>query len=91
MKVIIKKSSRKGKKYMAIFSDGTTTHFGASGYGDYTTHKDNKRKTLYLNRHRKNENWESYKTAGSLSRFLLWNLPTLKASISYYKERFNLN
>ena len=90
MKVKFIKSTRKDKKYTAIFSDGTKTHFGASGYEDYTTHKDNKRKTLYLNRHRKNENWESYKTAGSLSRYILWNLPTLKASISDYKRRFNL-
>ena len=91
MKVEVKRSTRKFKKYMAIFDDGDITHFGDNRYEDYTTHKDNKRKTLYLNRHKKNENWNNYKSAGSLSRYLLWNLPTLKSSINDYKRRFNLN
>ena len=29
-------------------------------------------------------------TAGSLSRYILWNKPTLKGSISDYRKRFNL-
>ena len=95
MKVIISNSTRKDKKLMAIFYDDTnkkikTTFFGAKNYSDYTINKDKKRKELYLNRHRKNENWNNYMSAGGLSRYVLWNLPTLKASIADYKKRFKL-
>tara|TARA_R110000824_G_scaffold203950_1_gene388659 strand:- start:1356 stop:1640 length:285 start_codon:yes stop_codon:yes gene_type:complete len=94
MDVSIKQSTRKGKKFTAVFTkDGKkkkTIHFGAEGMSDYTKHKDKARKQLYLNRHRKRENWEDPMTAGSLSRYILWNKPTLKASIADYKNRFKL-
>lgn len=94
MRVEIKPSTNPKKKYMAIFYDGDkkkkTTHFGAKGMSDYTKHKDNDRKKLYLERHQKRENWNNYMSAGSLSRYILWNKPTLRASISDYKKRFNL-
>jgi len=94
MKVEIKPSTQKDKKFMAIFYDEgkkvKTTHFGAKGMSDFTIHKDKQRKERYLDRHRKRENWDSYMTAGSLSRWILWNKPTLKASISDYKKRFKL-
>ena len=67
-----------------------TTHFGSAGMSDYTKHKDDERKDLYLARHRANENWEDYKTAGSLSRYILWNKPTISASFNDYLKRFNL-
>ena len=67
-----------------------TTHFGSKGMSDFTINKDKERKQRYLDRHRKRENWDSYMTAGSLSRFILWNKPTLKASIADYKKRFKL-
>ena len=48
MKVIIKPSTQKDKKLMAIFYDGEkkvkTTHFGAKGMSDFTIHKDKERK-----------------------------------------------
>ena len=90
--VSIVRSTRKDKKYMAIFTNPrTTVHFGAVGYSDFTKHKDTKRKQRYLNRHRKNENWNNPRTPGSLSRWILWNKPTLKASIKDYKKRFHLH
>ncbi len=44
MFVNIAKSTRQGKKMMTVFYDEPkkkvkTTHFGASGYEDYTTHE----------------------------------------------------
>ena len=88
--VNIKPSTRKDKKLMAIFEDGTKTHFGAKGMSDFTIHGDDDRKQRYLNRHMKNENWNDYKSAGSLSRWILWNKPTITASIADYKRRFKL-
>lgn len=94
MKVVIKKSTNSKKKYMAIFYDGDkkikTTHFGSAGMSDFTIHKDPERKQRYLNRHKKRENWDKYMTAGSLSRYILWNKPTFKSSVTDYKKRFKL-
>jgi hypothetical protein len=95
MKLIsITKSSNPDKKYMAVFETnmGTrkTTHFGAAGMSDFTINKDPERKRLYLIRHKKNENWNDPTSAGALSRYVLWNKPTLKASIDDFKKRFRL-
>lgn len=95
-KVKFNKSDRKGKKMKAIFYDKDenkvkTTHFGASGYSDFTLHKDKERKQRYLNRHKKNENWNDFTSAGSLSRYILWGEPTLRNSIIKYKKKFKLN
>ena len=95
MKVDIKLSDREGKKMMAIFYDGDkrikTTHFGQKGASDFTIHKDDDRKKLYLDRHRKNESWNDHMSAGSLSRYILWNKTSINGSIQDYKKKFNLN
>ncbi len=94
VKMVIEKGTAKNKKLKAIFYDGDkklrTVQFGSKGMSDFTIHKDKERKQRYLDRHRKRENWDSYMTAGSLSRYILWNKPTLKASIADYKKRFKL-
>jgi len=92
MKVTIRPSPRKGKKHVAIFEDGTRVHFGATGYSDYTKHKDPARKKRYIARH-VGEKWgkSGMKTAGFWSRWLLWNKPTLKSSASDIKKRFNIS
>lgn len=95
MYVAIYKSSVKGKKYTAVFYDDDfeevkRTSFGAKGMSDFTIHKDEERKERYLKRHRKNEDWNDYTSAGSLSRYILWNLTTLKDSFDDYLKRFDL-
>ena len=94
MKVVIKKSTNSKKKYMAIFYDNKkkikTTHFGSNGMSDYTRHKDKTRKKNYIQRHKNRENWDNYMSAGSLSRWILWNKPSYRESVKSYKKRFNL-
>ena len=94
LSVVIKKSTKEGKKLMAIFKlengKKKTTHFGSAGMSDYTIHKDDERKKRYLSRHKKNENWNAPMTAGALSRYILWNKKSKAASITDYKKRFNL-
>jgi hypothetical protein len=95
MKLIhIKPSTNASKKYMAVFEkpDGRTktVHFGAAGMTDFTLSKDEARKERYLARHRANENWNQPDTAGALSRWILWNKPTVTASIADYRRRFSL-
>ena len=100
MKLISIKKSTDGKhKYTAIFdNDGRTktTHFGAAGFKDFIQYsKEDKveagvRKSLYLARHKKTENWNDPTSAGSLSRYILWGEPTLAASIKSFKNKFSL-
>jgi hypothetical protein len=101
MKLIsIKPSTNKDKKLMATFEQDNgrqvTTHFGASGYMDYTKYykQDPKlakeKRASYLARHRENEDWNDVMSAGSLSRWILWHLPTVEASVKDFKKRFNL-
>ena len=95
MIVNIKKSNLENKKMAAIFYDGTkklkTVHFGQAGASDFTIHKDPERKQRYIERHEKRENWNDPMSAGSLSRWILWNKPTLQESIKDFKKKFNLS
>ena len=87
-------------KYEAIFLQDSgikkTVKFGAIGYSDFTQYsktdsdlaKDRRR--LYLIRHRKNETWNSPMTRSALSRYLLWEYPTLTEAVKNYRERFGL-
>lgn len=94
MEVRISRASQKGKKYQArFFLDGKrvkTTAFGAVGMSDFTKHRDEARKQRYLARHRTREDWRDFTSAGALSRWILWNKPTLRESIADYKQRFRL-
>jgi len=45
------KSPRDGKKYRIITPNNTKIDFGASGYSNYTIHKNPKRMRLYIIRH----------------------------------------
>ena len=95
MFVNITKSTRAGKKMMAIFYDEArkkikTTHFGQAGASDYILHNDLTRKMNYLARHKEREDWNDYMTAGALSYWILWNKPTLSGSIEDYMNKFRL-
>lgn len=89
--------SEKGdkSKYTAVFYQDEnkikTTHFGWRGMSDFTKHKDPERKQRYLDRHKKNENWKDPMSAGALSRWILWNKPTLTASKKDYAKKFNID
>ena len=99
--VEISRSSNPEKKLMAIFYDDEgkkmkTTHFGQRGASDYTKHGEKERMERYLERHgggtttSTKEDWKDPTTAGALSRWILWNKPSLKASFDDYKSRFGL-
>lgn len=98
--VLIKKSGAKNKKLAAIFyEDGKkikTTNFGSAGNKDFTIYskeskfRANLEKSKYLARHRVREDWNDFKSAGALSRWILWNKPTREASIKDYAKKFNL-
>jgi hypothetical protein len=90
----IRKSHKKEKKWDAVFEkDGKqkVVPFGQRGYSDFTKHKDTRRKARYLSRHSgMGEHWRRPDTPGALSKWILWNKPTLKASVADFKKRFDL-
>jgi hypothetical protein len=78
-------------KYVAVFDNPyEIIKFGALGYEDFTTHHDSRRKTAYLKRHIAREDFDNPRTAGALSRWILWNKRTIKESIKDYRKRFNM-
>jgi hypothetical protein len=91
----IKRSHRADKKWDAVFVKDNgreiVTPFGQKGYSDYTKHKNKTRKQRYLKRHSgMGEHWNKPTTPGALSRWILWNKPSFKASVKDYKKKFNL-
>ena len=96
MIVYFRKSTNPSKKYMVTIIDETnkskTIHFGSADHEDYTIHKDKERMERYKKRHKTNENWKKsgIKSAGFWSRWVLWNKPSITASIADIKQRFNI-
>lgn len=94
MKFTLIKSPNPEKKWRGVFTDedGKETHidFGQSKATDYTLSKDKLRRDRYLTRHRSRENWNDPKSAGALSRWILWNTPSFERNLSHFKQRFNL-
>ena len=91
------------KKYKAvIFNTETqrenTITFGAKGYSDYTIYYEkegkeiaDEKKSAYIARHSKaGEDWTAsgVNTAGFCSKHLLWNKPTITASLREIKSKY---
>jgi hypothetical protein len=92
MNVIIKRSDTKGKKFDAVINDKKVIHFGQAGASDFTQHKNQDRKNNYIQRHKKNEQWNNPLTAGFYSRWITWEKPTLKEAVSNVNRKFkNIN
>jgi hypothetical protein len=93
MKVyILEESANPKKKFTAIRLNPSLKRisFGAKGYEDYTTSKDENKKKNYLERHSSNENWKDTDTAGFWARWLLWNKKTIEESIIDIEKKFNI-
>jgi hypothetical protein len=90
----LRRSRNPEKKWDAIFDkDGKekVVSFGAKGYSDFTKHKNVTRKARYIKRHSgMGEHWNKPDTPGALSRWILWNKPSLKGSIRDFRKRFSL-
>ena len=83
MKIIISKSASANKKYDALIDGKHHISFEAKGYSDYTLNKDPARRLNYIKRH-SNEDWSRSNVASAawLSRYILWEKPTLQEAIS---------
>ena len=97
----IRRSHRPEKKWDAVFEKDNgkekVVPFGQKGYKDFILFTKQSKKTgkihkqRYLKRHgHMGESWNKPDTPGALSRWVLWNKPSFKASVSDYKKRFKL-
>ena len=86
----LENSERKGKRFKAVFKSGISTHFGQKNpvYGTFIDHQDEQRKKNYIARHRVNEDWDDPYRAATLSRYVLWEEPTLEAAVRAFNRRF---
>lgn len=98
--VSIKKSQRANKKLRATFlnlqsGNKIFSDFGQYGSQTFLDHKDDIKKRNYIKRHAPLEQkfWvdkTKFYSPSTLSVYLLWNKPTLKEAIKYYKTHFNI-
>jgi len=90
----IKKATDGVHKLKATFvnDDGRkkTTSFGLKGAPDFLLTGEEDRRDRYRARHAKDLDTNDPTRAGYLSYYILWNLPSLSASIADYRKRFDL-
>lgn len=106
MPMLLNKSKRTNKKYVVkdekrtihfggVKEDGTPyrdfilMNDRNSKYYEPNPDERQRIKANYRNRH-KGDNLENPFSAGALSYYLLWNKPTLRASIKDYESKFNI-
>ncbi len=82
---ILKKSNRKGKRYM-ILMEKMAPLFGSEGGSTFIDHKDEKKKKAWFARHRLDKNFYNKHSGIHHSWKLLWTEPTLKEAIKKYEK-----
>ena len=88
----IKPSSKKDKRYDAVFHDGTKVSFGAKGAKTYIDSASDKTKAAWIARHKVRENWNDPRTAGALSKHILWGKSkSVSKNLKTFKKKFNLS
>ena len=92
MRVDVKKSDKKDKKYMAVFMGDDkkkTIHFGLKGSTTYLDTGDKKLRDAYRARHRAVYNKAKPMSASRLSYEIIWgNSTSLSKNISDYKKKY---
>lgn len=93
--ISVKRSDREGKKWVAEFkmADGHLrhTHFGASGYTDYTRGASDEQRTHYRDRHHKDLVSRDPTSAGLLSYHILWGSSrSMERNLAIFKREFGL-
>ena len=87
----LKKSNRKGKRFVIEMPKfGHSHHFGSDVGQTFIDHKDEKKKSNWIARHKVNKNWNDKHSAIYHSRKLLWNEDTLTKSIKKYEKEHNI-
>ena len=97
------KSNRPNKRYTMLMPSNNHIHFfGSSNHRNYTLMNDksskfynpdhNTRERVKYNYHKRHAKEKGgVHTASSMSKIILWNKPSLKASIKDYEKKFNVS
>lgn len=89
----IEDSTRKHKRYVAVFHDGDgyrSVHFGDNRYEAYVDHHDKDRRQRYRMRHQ-NDNIYDPMSPGCLSWYILWgNSTDIYENIRTYRTQFDV-
>jgi len=93
MKVIIKPSTNKDKKLMAVFYDGDkkvkTIHFGLKGSTTYLDTGDKKLREAYRARHKKVYDKSPPMSASRLSYEIIWGeTQDINKNTASYKKKY---
>jgi hypothetical protein len=92
-------SDRPEKKYYVVLVGDSgrekRVYFGDAASKDFTLFSPlerEERKRRYISRHSAREDWtkSGIETAGFWSKHILWNLPTVSASLAATRRKFNI-
>ena len=75
------------KKLIAIFDSGERIKFGSKNSETFAEGASEQKRAAYIKRHRVTEDWTKI-NPGSLSRYILWEKPSLSSGIAEFKRRF---
>ena len=91
--MIIAKSTRAGKRFMATFANGKVVHFGSAGGRTYIDHGDEAKRSAYIARHSKNnENWNNPYSPGALSKYIAWGESSdINKNIAAFMKKFGVS
>ena len=88
---ILKKSGRKGKRFMISMPNFGHKHHFASDVGKtFIDHQDEKKKKAWIQRHKDDKGWDNPHSGIYHSRKLLWSEPTLERAIKKYEKEHNV-
>lgn len=96
MEIQLSNSNRQDKRFKADFYKNgekiETSHFGSKFAETFIDHQDERKRLNYIKRHSNlgTQNWSDPMTPGSLSRYILWEKPTLDQGLKYFAKRFGL-
>jgi len=96
-RMMIKKSTKQEKDYMAIFTErpngrNKIVHFGDSKLPHYTSSATKEQRERYRKRHKKDLRTNDPERAGFLSYYITWGeSKSIRKNIQDYKSRFNFD
>ncbi len=87
----LKKSNRKEKRFVIEMPQYKHSHHFGSDVGQtFIDHKDEKKKSAWIARHKKDKGWDNKHSGIYHSRKLLWSEDTLTKSIKKYEKEHNI-
>jgi hypothetical protein len=90
--MLIEKSTRKGKRFMATYKNGKVVHFGSDVGSTYIDEGDVLKRDNYIKRHSVREDFNNPYSASALSRWLLWgDSKSLDLNHKAFMRQFKVN